>query len=120
VLDELRVYRQEVVGLAFAIAAPAVEAIALGTSRDDPATIVWNDLLSDLRGTTHGNPYGASGLLAFEQLRGLLLAEPTVRCSGIVAPWALSVFAEHDGIFFRQGRGLLDALAERCVPSEDD
>jgi hypothetical protein len=119
VLEELRVHRQEVAAVAFVIAAPAIEALATGASPEDRVTQSWSDLFSDLKGKTHGDPLGASGLMAFEQLRGLLLVEPNLRCSKDVAPWAARVFAEHDGLFFEQGRALLEALAPRCAVVDD-
>ncbi|MGC4065300.1 MAG: hypothetical protein QM784_11765 [Polyangiaceae bacterium] len=118
VLDELRVYRREIATITFALAAPAVDALSMTSSTDERAIQAWLDLMRDLQGTPQGSSFGESGLFAYEQLRGLLLAEPKVRCPELVAPWAMRVFAEHDGLFFQRGRDLLDVLARDCVPGE--
>lgn len=118
VREELRVYRQEVAAIAFVIAAPAVEALSSVNSPDDPAKSAWVDLFADLKGTNQRNPLGESGLIAFEQLLGLLLVEPNSRCPSLVAPWAPDVFNAHEGLFFQQGRRILEALAPHCASDE--
>jgi hypothetical protein len=118
VREALRVQRQEIAAIAFVIAEPAIEALAIGKSKDDVGKCAWADLIADLKGTNQHNPLGESGLVAFEQLLGLLLAEPNTRCPNLVAPWASDVFASHEGLFFQQGRRLLEGLAPHCVSAE--